>query len=72
MPEEALRALPGVTDTRRHGLNWFVNVASLVDAVPALLSTLARSNVKLVALSTHEATLEDVFISLTGRELRDE
>ena len=72
VPEEALRALPGVTDTRRHGPNWFVSVASLVDAVPALLSSLARSNVKLVDLSTHQATLEDVFISLTGRELRDE
>jgi hypothetical protein len=25
-----------------------------------------------VTLSTHRATLEDVFVTLTGRELRDE
>jgi hypothetical protein len=26
---------------------------------------------RLVALSTHRASLEDLFVSLTGRELRD-
>jgi len=40
--------------------------------VPALLGVLDRTGAKLVSLSTHRATLEDVFIALTGRELRDE
>jgi hypothetical protein len=31
----------------------------------------ARS-LELVALRTHSATLEDVFVALTGRQLRDE
>jgi len=69
---EDIRALPGVRDCRQRDARWFVSVASLVDAVPALLARLDREKAKLVTLSTHQATLEDVFISLTGRELRDE
>jgi ABC-2 type transport system ATP-binding protein len=67
-----LKSLPGVRDFRRRDDRWFVGVASLVDAVPALLARIERGGAKLVSLSTHRATLEDVFISLTGRELRDE
>ncbi|HEY7114821.1 MAG TPA: ABC transporter ATP-binding protein [Thermoanaerobaculia bacterium] len=69
---EDLKALPGVGDCRKRDDRWFVGVASLVDAVPALLARLDRGGAKLLSLSTHRATLEDVFISLTGRELRDE
>ncbi len=69
---EDLKALPGVRDCRKREDRWFVSVASLVEAVPALLSRVERSGSKLLSLSTHRATLEDVFISLTGRELRDE
>jgi len=69
---EDLEALPGVGDCRKRDDRWFVGVASLVDAVPALLARLERGGSKLLTLSTHRATLEDVFISLTGRELRDE
>jgi ABC-2 type transport system ATP-binding protein len=72
LSEDDLKALAGVRDCRRHDDRWFVSVASLVDAVPALLSRLDRGGARLVSLSTHRATLEDVFISLTGRELRDE
>jgi hypothetical protein len=39
--------------------------------VPQLIGAVERERVKLVSLSTHEATLEDLFVSLTGRELRD-
>ena len=70
--EEDLKSLPGVRDCRQRDSRWFVSVASLVDAVPALLARLDREGAKLVSLSTHRATLEDVFISLTGRQLRDE
>jgi len=67
-----LQTIPGVREVRQRAARWFVSVESLVDAVPALFSALQRSGAKLVALSTHRATLEDVFITLTGRELRDE
>ena len=69
---EELDSLPSVVDSRRRDGRWLVGVGSLVDAVPALLARIERSGARLVTLSTHRATLEDVFISLTGRELRDE
>lgn len=40
-------------------------------ALPALLDEVRRREATLSALSTHSATLEDVFVSLTGRQLRD-
>jgi ABC-2 type transport system ATP-binding protein len=40
--------------------------------VPALLRALGERGQALASLATHTATLEDVFVSLTGRSLRDE
>ena len=37
-----------------------------------LLDRIERSGAKLVNLSTHRATLEDLFVSLTGRALRED
>jgi ABC-2 type transport system ATP-binding protein len=39
--------------------------------VPALLGLLERRGLALSLLTTHHASLEDVFVSLTGRHLRD-
>jgi ABC-2 type transport system ATP-binding protein len=39
--------------------------------VPALLDLLRARQATLSLLSTHSATLEDVFVSMTGRHLRD-
>ena len=49
-----------------------LQVTELHRAVPALLDELARRALPLTELRTHSATLEDVFVSLTGRHLRDE
>jgi ABC-2 type transport system ATP-binding protein len=71
--EDALLArIPGVGDRRQRDGRWLLAAGSLAQAVPALLDELDRGGAKLVSLSTHRATLEDVFLSLTGRELRDE
>ncbi len=40
-------------------------------ALPALLSALEERGATLSMLTTHHATLEDVFVSLTGRHLRE-
>jgi ABC-2 type transport system ATP-binding protein len=40
-------------------------------AIPALLDHLGTRRTKLAFLTTHSATLEDVFMALTGRHLRD-
>jgi ABC-2 type transport system ATP-binding protein len=47
-------------------------VAELHRAVPALLAELRQQGAQLTELRTHSPTLEDVFVSLTGRHLRDE
>jgi hypothetical protein len=40
-------------------------------ALPALLEEIKRQQSELVSLTTHQATLEDVFVKLTGRMLRE-
>src|SRR5262245_22953974 len=70
--EDLLASIPGVGDRRRRDGRWLLNAASLAETVPALLAALDGAGAKLVSLSTHRATLEDVFLSMTGRELRDE
>ena len=68
----ALRAIAGVDDVREeHGLIR-IEAIELHRALPALLEELRRQGTPLSELRTHSATLEDVFVSLTGRHLRDE
>ena len=49
-----------------------MSVSELHRSVPALLELVTRSHLGLSELRTHSATLEDVFVSMTGRHLRDE
>jgi ABC-2 type transport system ATP-binding protein len=70
--EAALASLPGVTAVRRDGPRFTLTVSEVHRAVPGLLAELQRGGVEMTALVTHHATLEDLFLSLTGRHLRDE
>jgi ABC-2 type transport system ATP-binding protein len=47
-------------------------VSAAHEAIPAILHTLERHAAAITELRTHTPTLEDVFVSLTGRHLRDE
>lgn len=67
----ALEGLAGVRSVRAENGITRLQVAQLHVAVPALLEELAKRGVELTELRTHSATLEDVFVSLTGRHLRD-
>jgi ABC-2 type transport system ATP-binding protein len=66
-----LTRLPGVSHLRKHDLEYALTVAEIGVALPALLAEIKRQESQLVTLTTHQATLEDVFVSLTGRMLRD-
>jgi ABC-2 type transport system ATP-binding protein len=55
----------------RHGDAWRLQVSELHQAMPAVLTELRRQGAQLSQLRTHSATLEDVFVALTGRQLRD-
>jgi ABC-2 type transport system ATP-binding protein len=69
--EASLRTLPGVTEPYRRGPNWALPVGNLAETVPLLLALIEQSAARLVHLTTHRATLEDVFVAHTGRALRE-
>jgi ABC-2 type transport system ATP-binding protein len=71
LPEDELRRLPGVSDVHPRGPNRALAVDSLSESVPALLAAVEGAGARLAHLSTHRATLEDLFVALTGRDLRD-
>lgn len=71
MTTDDFAQLPGFHGSTRRGDAWALRVDSLAAAVPVLLSRIEQQGSKLLTLSTHAATLEDLFVSLTGRELRD-
>ena len=71
MAESLFAGIKGWHGASRRGQGWLLRVDSLADAVPQLLAAIEKSGSKLVTLTTHAATLEDLFVSLTGRELRD-
>jgi ABC-2 type transport system ATP-binding protein len=67
-----LRAIAGVREVRAENGVVRMQVTALHLAVPALLAELVRREIPLTELRTHSASLEDVFVTLTGRHLRDE
>jgi ABC-2 type transport system ATP-binding protein len=72
LPEAVLSGLNGVTGVVRTDGAWKLRVARIGEALPGLLAEIERRGVALETLTTHQATLEDVFVSMTGRALRDE
>ncbi len=66
-----LGALPGIRGARFVAGRVVLTVEHLHVALPAMLATLEAKRLELANLSTHNATLEDVFVTLTGRALRE-
>jgi ABC-2 type transport system ATP-binding protein len=71
LQEKLLGDLPGVRGVRTKDRDHLLAVSDIGAALPALLAELERQHVELITLATHQATLEDVFVNLTGRMLRD-
>jgi ABC-2 type transport system ATP-binding protein len=69
---EEFKGLPSVTSARTDAGQYGLTVAEPHVALPALLRHLQASGRELAALTTRHATLEDVFVNLTGRHLRDD
>jgi len=68
----ALTAIPGVQSHRVDAGLHQLSVSELHLAVPRIFAALAEQGLHLSEFRTHSATLEDVFVRLTGRNLRDE
>lgn len=69
---DRLRDLPAVRSVRPEGGRFCLSVTEPHVALPALLERLRSQGHELASLSTRHASLEDVFVSLTGRHLRDD
>jgi ABC-2 type transport system ATP-binding protein len=69
---DALRRLDGVRDARAENGTVRLQATALHRVLPTLLDELSRQALPLTELRTRSATLEDVFVALTGRHLRDE
>lgn len=71
LADDALTSLPAVSNLHKRGEVYALTVSEIGVALPALLAEIKGQQSEIVTLTTHQATLEDVFVSLTGRMLRD-
>ncbi len=65
-------ALPGVEAVHHEDGRVVLSVREPHETIPALLATLQDHGAHLLHLTTRQATLEDVFVNLTGRHLRED
>src|SRR6202521_2008915 len=68
---DAWRALPSVESVRSEDGTICLNVREPHLTIPALLAAVNQQGRQLEHLSTRQASLEDVFVNLTGRHLRE-
>jgi ABC-2 type transport system ATP-binding protein len=69
--EQFFAGLAGVVSVRRRGRAYALATDSLSDLLPRVLRACEARNNPILTLTTHAATLEDVFVALTGKALRD-
>ncbi|HEY8714789.1 MAG TPA: ABC transporter ATP-binding protein, partial [Candidatus Acidoferrum sp.] len=70
-PQEALKNLEGVTECRMLGESYILHCQRPPQAIVSLVKYLEAQSNELVSLEIATPSLEDVFIELTGRRLRD-
>ena len=68
---QSCEQLPSIVSVRTEASGFALSVGEPHLAIPALMDLLRQSSVPLAGLTTRTATLEDVFVTLTGRHLRD-
>lgn len=67
----ALKLIPGITATNLAGNKLSVHLEDLAGGTPAVLGFLQQRQLGIVHLSTDRPNLESIFLTLTGRQLRD-
>jgi ABC-2 type transport system ATP-binding protein len=71
LAEERLRGLPGVTGVKLEGATATIHTTAATRTVVELVRLVEADGNELVDLHIRKPSLEDVFIELTGRALRD-
>lgn len=64
-----LQSLPTVERVEHKQTNYHITASEPHIVLPALINCLAKRKISLASLSTRHASLEDVFVNLTGRHL---
>jgi ABC-2 type transport system ATP-binding protein len=67
-----IRELPGVTGVRKANERFIIYTSEMQPTLQALLAYAAQQSIPMTDLQVRTPTLEDVFLDLTGRELRPE
>jgi ABC-2 type transport system ATP-binding protein len=67
-----IRELPGVTGVRHANERFMVYTTEMQPTLVALLTYAAQQSIPMTDLQVRTPSLEDVFLDLTGRELRPE
>jgi ABC-2 type transport system ATP-binding protein len=70
-PQEVLKNLEGVSDCRILGDSYILHCQRPPQAIVSLVKHLESTGNELISLEIATPSLEDVFIELTGRRLRD-
>jgi ABC-2 type transport system ATP-binding protein len=71
LPDERLAAMPGVTSVKHEDGAVLMYTRDVPGTIGAVLEAADRLHVEPTNLAVRRATLEDVFLDLTGRALRD-
>ncbi|MEX0912296.1 MAG: ABC transporter ATP-binding protein, partial [Gemmatimonadota bacterium] len=71
LPTDDLMRLPSVTRVDAAGNRQRLATREPHRTIPALYLLISGRDGELTELNTHNATLDDVFLALTGRQLRD-
>ena len=70
--DDRWKRLPGVQAVRQKRVASRCRSMSRIETIPALLAAVQQNGSRLVHLTTRQASLEDVFVQLTGRHLRED
>jgi ABC-2 type transport system ATP-binding protein len=71
LADEQLAAFPGVTSVKHEGGAVLLYTRDVPGTIGAVLAATERLGIEPANLAVRRATLEDVFLDLTGRALRD-
>ena len=69
--DQVVASLPDVSRIVKEGDNIVVYTNNIPSVISALLSLASQRSTELSELSVRQATLEDVFLKLTGKRIRD-
>ncbi len=69
---ETFSRIVGVTKSIEESGRYLLTVAEPHLSIPGCLDLLSKESLQLKSLTTRHVNLEDVFVNLTGRHLRDD